>query len=130
MRSRTPVFLLDESASTTIELAIWTPLIAGTLMLVLDFSFMMTLNANMWNASRSAARAVSIHDLNATEAEAWARDELLVSNRPYEIDVTRGETDVVVTIRLAGDKAGLTPFLARVYKGDISASVRMLREPI
>ncbi|AWI83875.1 hypothetical protein CEW88_09400 [Alloyangia pacifica] len=122
-------FVRDEEGSLTVEVAIWAPAMIFMLALVLDFAFMMVLNASMWNAARETARAVSLHRVLPDRADDYLRDRLLFRNAPYRISVETGPDEVDARVALAGPEASLTPVMGRYLVGDLNASVSMLREP-
>ena len=135
MRSKTHAktglarFRDDESGTFTIEVVIWSPLLIGCLLLIIDFSYLMMINAEMWHASRDAARAVSIHRITPDEAEAYLRDQLVFQRDDYDIEVRTTSADVVARVSLDAASAALTPIIGQYVMGDIGAQVAMLREP-
>ncbi|WP_186766635.1 TadE/TadG family type IV pilus assembly protein [Puniceibacterium confluentis] len=123
-------FALDEDGSSTIEFVIWTPLIVTAIMLIIDFSYSLTLNASMWNASRETARALSRHTISADEGEMYLRNAMFFTDKPYEIGIDLTRDDVFVKVSLPVGEAAMTPFLSRYMPGSLSAKVSMLREPV
>ncbi|WP_353472644.1 TadE/TadG family type IV pilus assembly protein [Salipiger sp. H15] len=111
------------------EVAIWGPLLIALLAVLLDFAFMMVLDANMWNAARDTARAVSIHRVRPEDADAYLRERLFFKGAPYTISVETGPDEVDARVALAAAKASLTPVVGRYVVGDLQVSVSMLREP-
>ncbi|MCA0942374.1 pilus assembly protein [Yangia mangrovi] len=122
-------FVGDEEGSLTVEVAIWAPAMIFMLALILDFAFMMVLNASMWNAARETARAVSLHRVLPDQADDYLRDRLLFRNAPYRIAVETSRDEVDARVTLAGPEASLTPVMGRYLVGDLNVSVAMLREP-
>ena len=126
---RLPRFLRDESGSFTLEVMIWSPLLIGTLLLILDFSYLMMVNAGMWNASRDTARAVSIHRVTPDNAEQYLRDRLFLRRGTYDVTVDVTSSEVVARVTVDSAEAALTPVVGRYIIGQLAAKVVMLREP-
>lgn len=127
---RAGLLLRDEEGSSTVEFVIWFPLLLASLLLVIEFSNAMVVNAGMWNATRDAARGVAMHRMTADEAESYFRETVFPSGLPYEVDVEIGADRVVVRTTLPGEDVSLTPILPRVFRGALGARVTMLREPV
>lgn len=122
-------FSKDEDGSLTAEVAIWAPALIFVLALILDFAFLMILNASMWNAARDTARAVSIHRVLPADANDYLRERLLFRDAPYDVSVSTGPDQVDARVMLSGPKASLTPIMGRYVVGDLRVNVSMLREP-
>lgn len=122
-------FLKDEDGSVTVEMAIWSPMLISAIVLILDFAYMMVVNADMWHAARNTARALSIHRITPSEAPDYLRRHLFFANEPYDIAVTLGPETVYARVVLASADAALTPVVGRYVAGELRASISMLREP-
>ncbi len=129
-RSFSKDFARDDKGSSTVEFVIWTPLIITAIMLIIDFSYSLTLNASMWNASRETARALSRHTISADEGEMYLRNAMFFTDKPYEIGIDFTRDDVFVKVSLPVGESAMTPFLSRYMPGSLSAKVSMLREPV
>ncbi|MFZ5962988.1 TadE/TadG family type IV pilus assembly protein [Thalassococcus sp. BH17M4-6] len=122
-------FKKDESGSQTVEFIIWTPLLTATLLLIVDFSYLMVSNASMWNAARNTARAVSLHRVMPNEAEVYLRENLFFDDAPYDVTVRAQGDEVEAFVSVDTAKTALTPVLGRYVVGTMEARVTMLREP-
>ncbi|ETW14601.1 hypothetical protein ATO8_01800 [Roseivivax marinus] len=122
-------FARSEDGGSTVEFVIWMPFVVGCLMLILDFSNLMIVDAGLWNASRDTARAVALRRVSEADAEAHFDARMFPRKVPYTFDVTVDGDEVSVTVLVEGEETALTPFLRRVYDGKLGASVRMLMEP-
>ena len=119
----------DEEGSTTVEFVIWTPLLAAGLMLILDLSYMMIVDAGLWNASRDTARAVAQRRVTTDEAEALFAERMFPRNVEYRFGIDVAEDEVHIQVLVDGEDTALSPFLPKFYEGTIGASLRMLMEP-
>lgn len=122
-------FREQEDGSLTVEMAIWAPFLLCMLALIMDFAYLMVVNANMWSAARDTARAVSIHRVRPEEANDYLRSRLFFGNNDYVVDVQVDRDEVDARISLPGAKASLTPVMGRYVVGELKASISMLREP-
>ena len=132
-RSRTRGFLKtfsrEDDGAFTLEMVIWSPLILGAIMLILDFAFLMTVDAGMWNASRDTARALSTHRIRPDEAEEYMRGRMQYLRDDYDIDIDVSRSEVVASVALDATDAALTPVIGRYVVGTLNARVAMMREP-
>lgn len=131
---RLPVFLRRFAADTrgqmSLEMALWAPLILSLFMAIIDFAVTLTVNANMWHATRMTARALSQHRIPEQDAEDHLREQLLMRGLAYDVAVEIDRNEVSVGVTLPEDEAGLTPFYRIYGGGDMRALTRMYREPI
>jgi hypothetical protein len=123
-------FTSKENGSVSLEVALWSPLIIAMFMVIVDFSYSMTLHANMWHATRTTARALSQHNITETESEAYLKSLLLFPDRDYRVQVEVSDREIQVDVELDGAQAALTPAYRFYGGGDYHSRIRMFREPV
>jgi Flp pilus assembly protein TadG len=119
----------DERGSATVEFVLWLPFFFTLLAGIADLSFVFTTNANMWDVARDTARRLALHQVDATEAEAFARAAVVLGDpAQYTVVIVDGE-DVVVEITTSIDAASVFGVYGALMPGDLRARVTMLSEP-
>ncbi|MWB77753.1 hypothetical protein GLS40_06930 [Pseudooceanicola sp. 216_PA32_1] len=127
---RTRAFIRNEEGSVTLEFLLWFPLVVFLFLAILDFAYAFTLNASMWQQTRVAARAMSMHELSKVEAEQFIRDGLSWSGKNFDVNISETKRTVSVSIKTPYEKAGITNTALRMMSGDWESRVTMLREPV
>lgn len=101
-RPRLAGFARGERGSITVEFVIWMPVFLVILAFIADACLLYLMQADMWNVARDTARRMTTGQLNKPEAETYAKNQLLYSNKPYIVTATQGADDVVeITIPVA-----------------------------
>lgn len=123
-------FLRDENGAVTVEFILWFPLVCFLFFAILDFAYAFTVNASMWQQTRVAARGMSLHQLDKTEAKSFILDGLSWSHKDFDVQITETKSSVTVSVTTPYKKAGITNTALRLMDGNWETRVVMLREPV
>lgn len=119
-----------EDGAVSLEFAIWTPFLITIMVFGADVSMTFMRQANMWQATRDAARIVSRHGMTEAEAESYIQSQINWSaDYTPSVDVTISGGQVTVTVD--ADFNELAPFglLSFVTSNVVRTSMVHAMEP-
>lgn len=119
----------SKDGSATVEFVLWFPVFVTMIAVITDLSFIYTTNASMWDAARDTARRMAFRQIDAAEAQTWAKNAVALGKpEDYTVVATEGE-DVVVEITTSTSDASVFGIYAALLPGTLTARVTMMREP-
>lgn len=121
----------DDSAAVTVEFVLWLPLFILILFLIVEVSLLFLTQSNMWNVARDAARRISTHEFNQTEAVAHATRAMTFGGHRYVIAADAAGPEVSVTITTSIGEVLLFTYspMAAFAGSTLTARVILREEP-
>ena len=86
LRSRLSRLLKSEEGAASVEFSIWLPFLSFFLVIALDLNHAMTLNANLWQTTRDAARAAALWQVDEENIQAYLDAHLHRPDLPYRME--------------------------------------------
>ena len=125
-------FLKKEDGGSSVEFALWLPLLVSVMVLVADTSFAFMRQSNLLDVSRETARIVARHGLTVEEAVLYAEGRMQSRADAPRVSVEIDSDATNVTVRIAVAMHDLAPFgiLENLYRGEVSVSTVHALEPI
>ncbi len=121
-------FLSDDRGSVTIEFVLWVPIFAVLMMLASDTSFMFLTMTRMENASRDAARRVSMGQLDRQTVSSYVMAGL--DTAPYTISADCSTADYAcVQIRRPVSSIVTFSVLSALLGETVATETKMRLEP-
>lgn len=124
-------FRRDERGSVTVEFVLWFPFFIVILAVITDFVFIYMTNSSMWNAARTAARAMSVRMVDKDGAADMITDILIRGGTyEYRLTIDDASSDVSAAIRIDIGQASIFGILTPLVDEDLIAAVKMEKEPL
>lgn len=130
LRSRLSRLLKSEEGAASVEFSIWLPFLSFFLVIALDLNHAMTLNANLWQTTRDAARAAALWQVDESDIASYVDARLYRPDLPYRMEYEDRGDAVELTLSLDMGDAGLSPLLRRIAPGEMQSHILLLKEPI
>ncbi len=121
-------FTHDRRGTSAIEMAFSLPILLMVLTGIIQFGAMFFLQNHMGDVARDTARRVSVGQITAGQAQAYAEGELLNWNATFSVAVQELSDEVSVDITVPLAEASLVDILGLFKSGTLRARAEMPKE--